>query len=80
MHICLYLVVKKGQNITIIMKKGEKILMSVGCFFRKINFLTGIILKFYQKSNSSLKNDFHYFQENISQKNLRIIIFKYNMF
>ena len=35
---------KKGQNITIITKKGEKILVSVGIFLGKIYFLNGIIL------------------------------------
>ena len=35
------------------MKKGEKTLISVGGFLRKIYFLTGVNLKFYQKSNFS---------------------------
>ena len=47
---------KKEPNITIITKKGEKILMSVGVFLKKINFSTGVILKLYQKSNFSPKN------------------------
>ena len=47
---------KKGLNITHIMKEGEKILISVK-FFGKVSFLTGIILKFYQKSNSSPKSN-----------------------
>ena len=44
------------QNLTIITKKGEKILLSAGGFLGKIYFLTGVILKFYQKSNFSPKN------------------------
>ena len=56
-YICLYLVLKK-QNITIITKKSEKILMCVGVFFfGKILFLTGVTIKFYQKSNFSPKNN-----------------------
>ena len=47
---------KKGQNITIITKSG-KIRMSVGGFLEKFHFLTSVTLKFYQKSNSSPKNN-----------------------
>ena len=35
------------------MKKGEKILISVGGFFGKVAFLTGVTLKFYQKFKKS---------------------------
>ena len=40
---------KNDQNITIITKKGEKILMSVGYFSGNCYFLTDVSLKFYQK-------------------------------
>ena len=42
---------KKGHYISFITNKSEKMLM----FFGKIIFLTGVVLKFYQKSNSSPK-------------------------
>ena len=38
-------------------KKCEKLLMSVGNFLGKLYFLTGVTLKFYQKSNFSPKNN-----------------------
>ena len=48
---------KKGRNITIIRKEGEKIVMSVGAFLGKFYFSTGFTLKIYQKSNFSPKNN-----------------------
>ena len=49
---------KKGRNNTIIMEKGDKILMLFICGF-VVNFymLSGFTLKFYQKSNSSPKSN-----------------------
>ena len=41
----------EGQNITIITKKDEKILISVGGFLGKFYFLAGVTSKFNQKSN-----------------------------
>ena len=49
---------KKGQTITIIMKKVETILISADGFLGKFYLLTGVTLKFYQKSNSSIKKIF----------------------
>ena len=43
---------KKEQNITIITKKSEKIVMSVSGFLGKFYFLTGVTLKFYQNSQN----------------------------
>ena len=48
---------EKGQNITIITRKSEKIVMSFGGFLRKFYFLTAVTLKFYKKSNFSSKNN-----------------------
>ena len=49
---------EKGPKITIITKKGEKILMFDGVFLEKFYFLTGVTLTLYQKSNSTPKNSF----------------------
>ena len=66
---------KKWQNNTIITKKNEKILISDGVFFfGKFYFLTGVILKFFQKSNSSIENNlFLKFLRKRFTKNLKIM-------
>ena len=60
---------KKGRNITIITKKVRKYDVC-WWFLGKFYFLTGVPLKFYQKSNSTPKNNlFSIFSKNVLQKN-----------
>ena len=68
------------RNITIIMKKGGKILMSVGVFLGKFYFMTGVTLKLYQKSDSWPKDNLFstfsrkYFTKKSKLDNLRHIL------
>ena len=59
-------------------EKGEKILMSVSAFLGKFDFLTNFTLKFYQKSNSSPKNNIFsrkYFRKNSKNSSFWIKLF-----